>query len=236
MIRIIYLKNRILICSAILFIMWFCNIVILNSCTVDGTKNNNNENKNKDLKTLMLEPRAYVKWFQDEENGLNKIRTIDDIKFSLQYKPAEYVICMEEQQDNLSSDLIKQKKEFLTGMEYFDLTIALAEGNGDILKHNLMSTDKYDERVKYFAFDMQHNIMLIAENDTIPCGLYHFERTYNLAPYSKFLLGFEIENLTNINEWTIVFTDNIFNKGEIKFIYTNEEINNIPKLKTNDEI
>lgn len=219
----------------IIIIIMFFSVGILffiTSCAGVDRGSSNSKGKSNE----QLPPKAYVKWLQDVDNGIKKEKTIDDITFSLQYKPSEYVICMEEKKDQISDSLLKLKQAELSDMEYYDLTISLAEGQGELLKHNLTTVSEYDERIKYFAFDMQQDIKLIEDGDTIPCSLYHFERTYDLAPYSKFLLGFMKGKNSEPKKRTLTFYDKIFNKGFIKFNYTDEDFNNIPKLKTNDEL
>ncbi len=121
-------------------------------------------------------------------------------------------------------------------MEYYDFTISITSGQGELLKYNLTSATQYEDRVKYFAFEMQQYLKLVEDGDTIPCTLFHFERTYDIASYSKFLLGFEKGKNQKPKERVFTFYDKIFNKGLIKFTYTDEDFNNIPKLKTNDEL
>jgi hypothetical protein len=208
-------------------------MLLVASCTGISGKSRADSKK---MNNKKLSPREYVQWLRDVNNGINKEKTIDDITFSIQYKPYEYITCMEEKKDYLSDSLLKREKEELGDMEYYDITIALTKGQGELLKYNLTSASQYDERVKYFAFGMQHDINLVEDGDTIPCGLYHFERIYDVAPYSKFLLGFMKGKHSNPKERTLTFYDKVFNKGLIKFTYTDEDFNNIPKLKTNDEL
>jgi hypothetical protein len=213
----------------------FITMLFTTSCTGISGKNKTAE-KGNNTNNEQLSPKEYVQWLRDVNNGINKEKTIDDITFSIQYKPSEYIVCMEEKKDQLSDSLLKGRQKELTDMEYYDLTIGLASGQGELLKHDLKSTAQYEERVNYFAFNMQHDINLVEDGDTIPCGLYHFERTYDVAPYSKFLLGFVKGKHSKPKERTLAFYDKIFNKGLIKFTYTDEDFNNIPKLKTNDEL
>jgi hypothetical protein len=205
--------------------------LLVTSCTGFGGGKTGKGNSN-----VYLAPREYVQWMQDPENGIKKEKTIDDVIFSALYKPSEYIICMEEKKDQLTDSLVKKRQEEFSDMEYFDLTIALESGQGELLKHGLTSIAQYDERVQYFAFEMQKDIKLVEDGDTIPCGLYHFERAYDVAPYSKFMLGFVKNKKTGSKERTLVFYDRVFNKGLIKFTYTDEDFNNIPKLKTDDEL
>jgi hypothetical protein len=213
-------------------VMFFSVLIMLFITSCSGVDGTNGNRKN----TEQLEPKEYVQWLQDVDNGIKKEKTIDDITFSIQYKPSEYIACIEEKKDQISDSILNEKNEELSDMEYYDLTISLTEGQGELLKHDLTSVAEYDARVQYFAFDMQQDIKLIEDGDTIPCSLYHFERTYDVAPYSKFLLGFVKGKNAEPGERILTFYDKVFDKGLIKFTYTNEDLNNIPKLKTHDEL
>src|ERR1700751_4964497 len=154
----------------------------------------------------VLFPMAYVSWMQDEKHGLSKKKEIEDITFSIQYKPVNYIICLENKQEQLADSLVKRRANELEGARYFDLSIGLTEGEGEILKYHLTSVPEYDSRIKYFAFDMQKDIKLVEGNDTLDCMMFHFERAYDVSPYSKFLLAFPISGKNKSSESTIVFT------------------------------
>jgi hypothetical protein len=186
----------------------------------------------KDTKKMLLEPAQYVRWIQKEGNGLLKEKKIDDITFSAQYKPYPYIACMEERKNKIADAVVKKKISELDGMQYFDLKIALTTAEGELLKYKLGSSSEYDQRVKYFAFAMQNDIKMVEGGDTMPCSLFHFERTYDVAPYSKFLLGFMPDKEKSLEEKTLLFYDRTFGKGMIKFTFKNKQIENIPKLKT----
>ncbi|MBC7412326.1 MAG: hypothetical protein H7331_07720 [Bacteroidia bacterium] len=195
--------------------------------------NKNNETRLVNNINTQLSPSEYVQWIQNSENGLKKEKKIDEISFSLQHKPTDYVICQEEQTNTISPQVLKSKRAELNDMEYYDFKIILANGEGELLKHNLESNDQYDKRVKYFAFEMQKDIAIVQNNDTIPCALFHFERAYDVSPFSTFLLGFaKQKNDTKYNEKTFIYHDKVFKKGIIKFTYTHNELHNIPQLKT----
>ncbi len=184
--------------------------------------------KNADI----LEPKAYVAWVQTLENGLKRDKAFEDITFSVQYKPLEYIVCMEERKIRIEDSIIKRKVNELSDMQYFDLKISLNEGSGELLKYKLSSPQQYSERVNYFAFGLQKDIVLVESNDTLPCALYHFERAYDAIPSSTFLLGFSLDKNKQSESKTIIIYDRTFNKGMIKIAFDKHNLQKIPKLKT----
>ena len=177
-----------------------------------------------------LFPSEYVKWVQNKDNGFLKEQTNGDMTFSLLYKPIDYIICQEERKDDIKTESVKTKTAELGGMDYYDLKISLDKEQGELLKYKIAAPAEYNERVKYFAFDMQKDVMMIHGSDTISCAMFHFEREYDAAPEAIFLLAFPKHN--KIGKRTILFHDKVFGNGIIKFDYSGKEISRLPKLKT----
>ena len=199
----------------------------------DATGSSSTEMSGKSVSVVdPLLPREYVGWVRNPSNGLLRDKTIDDITFSAQYKPYEYIACIEEKTEQISDSLTKRKIAELDGMEYIDLKIALKDGQQELLKYNLLSKADYETRVKYFSFGMQNDISLVENGDTIPCSLFHFERAYDVTPYCTFLLGFVKKAKKNISDETLIFPDRTFHKGIVKLTFSKNDLDHIPKLRT----
>jgi hypothetical protein len=178
-----------------------------------------------------LTPTEYVSWMRNPVNGLWKSKTIEDLEFSAQYKPYEYIACLEEKKSEMKDSIVKRKLSELEGMDYLDLRITIKEGQGELLKHKLSSVAEYNNRINYFSFKMQKDISLVVGKDTIPCSLFHFERAYDVAPYSQFVLGFSQNKKRELSDMTLVIQDQIFHKGIIKLSFSESDLLKIPKLK-----
>jgi hypothetical protein len=218
-----------------LYIIIIGLLSLIVSCKQDGKPDDSKSlfSFTEDFSSKSLLPSEYVNWVQDEKNGLKKEKNIEDITFFMQYKPVDYVICQEEKNDSIKKELRNKKASELSDMEYYDLKIMITNGEGELLKYGISSPQDYNERVKYYAFQMQNDISMVENGDTIPCGLYHFERAYDVSPFSTFLLGFKKSKKEKVDgEKTIIFYDKVYDKGIIKFTFNNKEQNNIPKLRT----
>ena len=174
----------------------------------------------------------YINWVRNPQNGLVKIKTIDDLKFIVQYKPYEYIVCLEERSDRVPGTIMRNKVKELEGMQYFDLKILLKKNEGELLKSGINSPEDYDKRVKYFAFGMQNDIQLVDGNDTLPCAMYHFERSYDATPVCTLLLGFKKDNSNAAKPKTLLVYDRTFNKGLLKFTFKENRLHTLPKLLT----
>ena len=174
----------------------------------------------------------YINWIQNPENGLTKIKTIDDLKFMVQYKPYEYIVCMEEQSGNISDRLMECRMKELEGMQYYDLKMQMKNNQGEILKAGLQSAEQYEKRVNYFSFHMQQDIQLVDGTDTLPCVMYHFERAYDVTPVCTVLLGFKKIPANAFKPKTLLVYDRTFNKGLLKFTFKENRMQTLPKLLT----
>ena len=224
----------------IIFVMLFCFLFLM-KCKEPVAVANVDESENagesvsadiKDVTNEVLPVSDYVKWVQDFKNGLRKEKKMDDLNFILQYKPAEYIVCMEEREEKMYDTLLKSRVNDLKEMQYYDLKIMLNKEEGELLKYNLSSKEQYEKRVNYFAFRMQDDIQLVEGKDTLPCVLYHFERTYDVAPYCTILVGFNLDTKNIQKQKTFLFHDRTFNKGLLKFTFKENKLTNLPKLET----
>lgn len=178
-----------------------------------------------------LSPDYYVKWVENENNGLSLSKDFNDVNFQILYKPIDYIVAKEYLNGNLKKEDIKNRVKELSNMQYFTLRIKSKNSN-ELLNANISSENEYYQRLEYFMGPMQDDIKLIENNDTIPCALHHFERTYGLAPYNNFVLAFAPSKSNNADKY-FVFEDKILGTGKVTLQLKLKDINNIPNLVWN---
>ena len=180
-----------------------------------------------------LSPVEYVKWIENENNGLRKSKTMDELEFQVQMKPNDYVLLKEENINPLQkkSDFEKEKKQ-LGDMQYFTLKIKVPDDT-DPLKYKIADKNEYFARVKYYSFDIQNDLSLVDGNDTVPCSLMHFERTFGISPEIICLLGFPpSKSKDGVQDKTFMYYDRVFNTGNLVFNFSKKDILQAPKLKS----
>ncbi len=177
-----------------------------------------------------LEPKELLEFIEDDSNGFVQTKTIDEYTFKVMYQPIEYIVLKEIKDNILTKKIIEEKKKELDNLQYFLLEIEIPSEKGDLLKYNLTDNNEYYYRLKYFSFDMQNDIQLIENKDTLPCVLYHFERTYGLTSKCKITLAFENSPKTNTNK-IFVLNENVLGVGIVKLQFDYKELLNIPELK-----
>lgn len=176
-----------------------------------------------------LSPVPYGQWVAAHKEELTGHHNQESgIQHSVTYLPAEWLAIQEagvDQPEKIAVALAEYE-----GLEYYRMRIGLQSGQGDVLQYGANNTDEYYARVSYFSFDMQKEISLIVENDTLPCRLFHFERNYGAAPYVDFMLGFDNTANKPVDR-TILYQDLVYSNTPVTMTVLGKNINSIPKLK-----
>lgn len=176
----------------------------------------------------------YQNWIISKvQKNFVRTKKIQEFTYTLKYIPVDWMICNELKNEAPSQAEIDSLRTCYEGMEYYELRLQVDHFDDEPAKYMLSSPQTYQERIMYMSFEMQEDLKAVVDNNrTIDCKLFNFERTYGLTPYATFLVGFSKEDIgKNTTERTIVFEDNLFHKGDIKFNWSSTLIENTPKLK-----
>ncbi len=222
------MKRRILIYSSLLSIL----VCVWAGCTVSG---GNSPGKfsffGAPEKPEPLTSAAMLDWVESKENQLLNEKTIDDMNYSSLYKPHAYMCLLEAgNHSGMNSSELEKIKSAYSGMEYFTFKISTAKTQEELLRYKAAGSDEYYRRLEYYSFKAQEDFALLAGKDSLKCKLFHFERTFGLAPILTFVLGFQGERKPE-QDLTLVYNDRIFSNGIIKLHYGAETLNAIPELK-----
>lgn len=170
----------------------------------------------------------YVEWIEDPDNGLNLTKEFQDVTFQILYKPVNYIIAKELKNGGINKTEIPSRILELDSLQYFTLRIK-SNKSDELLRAGINSEDEYYQRLEYFMGPMQDDIKLIEGNDTIPCALFHYERSYGLAPYNNFVIAFS-KSINNNEDKFFLFEDNILGTGNVMFKLNNSDLKNIPNI------
>lgn len=176
-----------------------------------------------------LAPKEYVKWVEDESNGLRITKQLDNFTFRLQYKPAAYM-AIKQTRNTAGKAELKKEIESFGEMQYYNLTIKAASGE-ELLSEGIGAEEEYYQRLQYYTSMVQDDITLIQGKDTLPCALAHFERNYGLSPENTLVLAFETPKQTNntIADRTIVYNDQVLQTGPIQFLISGKDLADLPE-------
>jgi hypothetical protein len=189
----------------------------------------------KDPDTIeQLSPETYLNYVSDPKNGLFVVKRLNQLEFSVFYKPCEYVAMQNLLGEPFQKEKFLNELEDVKDMQYYTIKIACPNFSGELLKYNLKSMEEYEARVNYYSFQMQNDIKLIEGRDTLKCELFHFERNYGVAPGLSFVLGFnKPKSEIEIYNKVISIEDKVFNNGLVNIVVKKEDLKEVPALKLN---
>jgi hypothetical protein len=167
-------------------------------------------------KTKMTE-KGYADYINDPENKITQKIKIGEVQASMKWIPQEYYRLINKKNgrfvDSVSQD----------GLYYFDA------------KFEKTTEEKpTKEKLLYLDFDMQNDFVLLLGKDSIAPGIC--QKIENGIPGSyQYMLAFESRGKEISNDdFTVIYNDKIFGIGTIAFVYNQDDIKKIPKLKSKD--
>jgi len=176
--------------------------------------------------TPNLAPIELVKWVENEKNGFRHKQVIDDVVFTLQERPLEYLLCIENQ-GNVTREQIESINSS-NDLLHFYLDIRPNNESVPLLMYKSENKEEYFERLRYYTTEVQSDLILVNSIDTMYPVLCHFEQNYNMAPNNILTFAFEKKELKD-QRYKLIFFDRVFENGPVEFnIQANKKH---PKLK-----
>ncbi len=181
-------------------------------------------------KSKNLSPVDYVRWIENPSNGLNVMLEKEEEKYSLQFKPIEYIVAVQERRKHLPKEVFERAKSQMEGLQYFTFRINPDESPAAWLDQEKMSAEDYRKNVKHLSFGMQNDMTLIDGIDTLTCLLFHHEQSYKLNSSYTFLLGFEMSEESMFQSKKMIYKDETLGIGTVEFSIKEDDLINIATL------
>lgn len=181
-----------------------------------------------------LNKENYIKWVESERNGLTKRHIERGLEYIITYCPVDYMIAKEFKCREVSKATYEKRKKDLLGFEYFKLRIQNSDSKEEVLLHGLSNQQEYTERVDYLSYGFDENLFIVRNDfkDTVPAALYHFERTYGVAPYIDFIISFKEDSSLKDKRIQFLLNDNVFSNSIVSRDYK-KDFTDTPTLKLN---
>ena len=170
-----------------------------------------------------------MNWVDNTENGLIKGQLIGETNLEVKYTPNEYICVKQNGVNDLTSEKLSEFSKELEGVYQFNLKFSNTSRK-NFLKDQYTNPEEYNTKSMYLSFDMSFDLELVHGFDTVGCSIYHYERTYGNTPYETVLIGFDLKAKAT-EDLQLIFNDRVFGLGRSKFLFENEVIENIPKIK-----
>ena len=214
----------------------YITLIIIAACSCESKRN---ATSIEDRSLLMpvgtkknLDASEYKLWMVENQKSLTRSKQLGDMIYQVFYLPTEFVILKENMSEGESDINVDSLLPIYSQYYYFKFRISNLAFKEELLKYNLLSYESYEDRVKYFSFQVSNELSLIEGNDTIPCAFSHFERVYGIDPGLTLNCGFLKNNSTksHISDLVFLFRDKLFGSGNVSIALPSQIIHNCPVL------
>lgn len=178
-----------------------------------------------------LSPKEYVGFLNSKASGLNQIKAIDHIRFSCRLQPPELITLLSSVTTYSNTEQFEIEKKHHSDQLNVIFLIEDDSQAEHRVKETIFKTETYSQLLSYANNQLQNDFGLQLPNgEIIPCSFVHLEAANSVAPIIRINLAF-YNVKSDIKEYTLIFDDNIFNTGRIKFHYSAKMFDNLPTLK-----
>lgn len=218
--RVANIYSRFAVCVAITWLMASCA----------GTEPRTMEPVTGSSSTAVALDQADYEEEVRNEHFLVSRKQIADYEFSFKYLPVDFRIS-QDYKGKLNARIRDSVYADYNDAQYITFSIRSLKGNGEFIKQITSGYDQYDELVKYFSYQLQHDMKLIEGKDTLDCMFAHFERAYDAVPYIHFMLAFDKGKSDAPQDRTLLYNDHVLETGPVKLTILKKDFEHIPKLK-----
>ena len=183
-------------------------------------------NKPEDLQ--LQDYKKYINAYED----LTVNRALSEINYKCVLIPADFN-AVKNLREDLADSIYKAQIRLNEGFVYFNVFMEPGENNNSILDPSKLDQEEHARRIKYFNSMAQNEFKLLVGNDSVDCSLYLFENPYNISNRVSVLLGFMIKGNRKPEDMTLLYNDMLFNEGPVRFYYSKNTIQNLPRLVIN---
>lgn len=180
----------------------------------------------------------YLKWMNDEDNGLVMTKEAGGITIKVKYLPSNYLAYQD-----LSGQTIIKKEESDSIIKSYDksLTFLITIGvdgevkKGDVMYQGVQNYEEYKKRLYAMNFDIENNVTIkIGEKKYRPV-LSNLENGYGLTESRNITLVFVPETKEDQlfylgEEIQFTYDDELFDSGINHFTFDRKKLNNIPQF------
>jgi hypothetical protein len=175
-----------------------------------------------------MDREAYLSYLNSDESGLIMKKTFSGITYKLKCLTPEQLCLRFNGRKTISrTEYDSQVKEYSEQLSF--VMLLQDEKGGSKVRDLVFNKGSYGEALNYANSEMNKHIQLETTPGIIESGLVHLESANSLQPVLRISISFSgIKNMED--GFTLIFNDNIFNNGPIKFNYSKQVLEELPKL------
>jgi hypothetical protein len=185
--------------------------------------------------TRALKPAEFMKFINEEKNGLNKVKNINGLKIKVKYLPSDFLAYKEFKDSDMSGDekLDSLKKLYANSLTFVMELSPEKEKSQDVMLQNIHSEQEYKDRVNVMNFNMKDYLEIEVDGKNISPSIANLENIYGLKNSRKVIVVFpvEIKKMTRGKELKFTYSDEIYSTGVNHFEFQSDDILDVPQIK-----
>lgn len=169
------------------------------------------------------------------DNGLMKEKAVGGIKFKLKYLPTDYLVYSQlELAQSHSKPLIDSLQKRYQNSVTFLLSIGPADDESfDITKYGISNYEEFAKQLEQLCFGAQEWISVKDDQGKeYKPGIVHMENINALEKHRNVMIVFDTTECLK-NNFSFIFSDELFHTGINKFYFKASDINGVPKIILN---
>jgi hypothetical protein len=168
-------------------------------------------------------------YIDDEENGYKYSKTINNVEYSLTYKPTDLIV-KQELGDKFDAKKVKELRENYNKYMYFNLTMSM--NNKELLTSLASDKTRFGQMVNDLAFGMEEKVHLYSkQKDTLEMADFIYPRMYGMTNDTSLLIVYPRDKKYLKDDYLNFTIEDIgLNTGEVKFKIDTKQLLEEPKL------
>ncbi len=210
-------------------IKFIYRVLILLCVLTLGCKNNNEVHSLED----------FVKWLNNQENGLCITKYINGLEIKVKYLPSVYL-----SYKDLSDKKMINKHEVDSLMEYYNKSMTFLmtigpdereEKGSDVMFKGVKDYKEYKKRICDLNFEIENYVSINTKENTYKPVLMNLENIYGLENSRSMTFVFApIEkgqtDIYTSEDIDFIFNDDFLGTGTNHFLFKRKDVNNIPEF------
>lgn len=177
-----------------------------------------------------FEQEEFIEYVTDVENGYKQEKQYGNVKYSLQYRPTDWLVSQSLINTDNQLEIDSLRKHY---GNYLYFTLNTSRNGRSLLGDMSEGRDGFSKRVSQLSFGMQNHIFLLTnKKDTLTIADYHSPRFFGMSNSSSTIFVFKKDKLTDNVDW-LKFKINDMNlgTGNVSFKIDKEKIDRQPEIK-----
>jgi hypothetical protein len=176
----------------------------------------------------LLDKAAFLNYFNKGADQFFKEKELNNVSYKVKLVPPELITLNNNRSINSEEEYKKELRENEDRINFVMIVEDMPGSN--LVKELVFKKEMYSKLVEYANVELAKDFQLIKDTDTIPCSLIHLEPANSVHPVIRMTACFDNPKKGD-KDYTLVFDDNFFSNGNLKFNFPEETFTDLPTLK-----